>query len=149
MSTNNDKYLVLRGKNKDIYFIQKRVSKDISKIIGKDFIKKSLETKNIHIARQKRDEILYELEKIALNKHDEDENNIKMHDSSNIYNDPIESKPEKEQEFSNSEKIFSSNHKKNSIFSFRIPKKEDLIVNIDKYIPISIVILTLIVAFVA
>ena len=127
MSTNNDKYLVLRGKNKDIYFIQKRVSKDISKIIGKDFIKKSLETKNIHIARQKRDEILYELEKIALNKHDEDENNIKMHDSSNIYNDPIESKPEKEQEFSNSEKIFSSNHKKYSIFSFRIPKKEDLI----------------------
>ena len=126
-----------------------KLIKDISKIIGKDFIKKSLETKNIHIARQKRDEILYELEKIALNKHDEDENNIKMHDSSNIYNDPIESKPEKEQEFSNSEKIFSSNHKKYSIFSFRIPKKEDLIVNIDKYIPISIVILTLIVAFVA
>ena len=58
MSTNDDKYLVLRGKNKDIYFIQKRVSKDISSIIGKDFIKKSLETKNIHIARQKRDEIL-------------------------------------------------------------------------------------------
>ena len=149
MSTNNDKYLVLRGKNKDIYFIQKRVSKDISKIIGKDFIKKSLGTKNIDIARQKRDEILYELEKIALNKHDEDENNIKMHDSSNIYNEPIEDKLEKEQEFNNSEKIYSSNNKKYSIFSFRIPKKEDLVVNIDKYIPISIVILTLIVAFVA
>ena len=44
MSTNHDKYLVLRGKNKDIYFIQKRVSKKVSKIIGKDFIKKSLET---------------------------------------------------------------------------------------------------------
>jgi len=149
MSTNNDKYLVLRGKNKDIYFIQKRVSKDISKIIGKDFIKKSLETKNLHIARQKRDEILYELEKIALNKHDVDENNVKIHDSSNIYNEPIEDKPEKEQEFNNSKKIYSSNNKKYSIFSFRIPKKEDLIVNIDKYIPISIVILTLIVAFVA
>ena len=25
MSTNDDKYLVLRGKNKDIYFIQKRI----------------------------------------------------------------------------------------------------------------------------
>ena len=149
MSTNNDKYLVLRGKNKDIYFIQKRVSKDISKIIGKDFIKKSLETKNIHVARQKRDEILYELEKIALNKHDVDENNVKIHDSSNIYNEPIEDKLEKEQEFNNSEKIYSSNNKKYSIFSFRIPKKEDLVVNIDKYIPISIVILTLIVAFVA
>ena len=149
MSTNDDKYLVLRGKNKDIYFIQKRVSKDISSIIGKDFIKKSLETKNIHIARQKRDEILHELDKIAINKHDEDENNVKMHDSSNIYNVPIEDKPEKEQEFSNSEKVFSSNNKKYSIFSFKIPKKEDLLVNIDKYIPISIVILTLIVAFVA
>ena len=64
MSTNmkeNDKYLVLRGKNKDIYFIQKRVSKKVASIIGKDFIKKSLETDNIDIARSKRDEILKEL----------------------------------------------------------------------------------------
>ena len=58
MSTNHDKYLVLRGKNKDIYFIQKRLSKEMSKIIGKEFIKKSLETTDIHIARQKRDKIL-------------------------------------------------------------------------------------------
>ena len=50
MSTNENKYLVLRGKNKDIYFIQKRVSKDISKIIGKEFIKKSLGTSNIHLS---------------------------------------------------------------------------------------------------
>ena len=57
----NDKYLVLRGKNKDIYFIQKRVSKKVASIIGKDFIKKSLETDNIDIARSKRDEILKEL----------------------------------------------------------------------------------------
>ena len=64
MSTNmkeNDKYLVLRGKNKDIYFIQKRVSKKVASIIGKDFIKKSLETDNIDIARSKRDVILKEL----------------------------------------------------------------------------------------
>ena len=26
MSTNNEKYLVLRGKNRDIYFIQKRLT---------------------------------------------------------------------------------------------------------------------------
>ena len=61
MSTNHDKYLVLRGKNKDIYFIQKRLSKEMSKIIGKEFIKKSLETTDILIARQKRDNILEEL----------------------------------------------------------------------------------------
>jgi len=61
MSTNDDKYLVLRGKNKDIYFIQKRVSRKISEIIGKDFIKKSLETSDILIARAKRDKILAEL----------------------------------------------------------------------------------------
>ena len=149
MSTDDNKYLVLRGKNKDIYFIQKRVSKDISRIIGKDFIKKSLETKNIHVARQKRDEILNDLEKIALNKHEEDKNNLKLYDSTDIYDVPIEDKPQKEAEYDDSEKIFSSNNKKYSFFSFKIPKKEDLIVNIDKYIPISIVILTLIVASVA
>mgnify|MGYP001226408773 CR=1 FL=1 len=64
MSTNKDKYLVLRGKNKNIYFIQKRVSKKISSIIGKDFIKKSLETGDIYIARKKRDAILEELNEI-------------------------------------------------------------------------------------
>ena len=41
MSTNKQKYLVLRGKNKDIYFIQKRLSKEQAAIYGKDFIKKS------------------------------------------------------------------------------------------------------------
>jgi hypothetical protein len=61
MSTNDDKYLVLRGKNKDIYFIQKRVSRKVSEVIGKDFIKKSLETSDILIARIKRDKILAEL----------------------------------------------------------------------------------------
>ena len=67
MSIDNNKYLVLRGKNKDIYFIQKRLSKNLSKILGKDFIKKSLETKNIDIAIKKRDEILAELDLIAKN----------------------------------------------------------------------------------
>ena len=76
MSTNNDKYLVLRGKNKDIYFIQKRVSRKVSKLIGKDFIKKSLETSDILIARAKRDKILAELASIeAMSTNNEDQIN--------------------------------------------------------------------------
>jgi len=76
MSTNDDKYLVLRGKNKDIYFIQKRVSRKVSKLIGKDFIKKSLETSDILIARAKRDKILAELDSIeAMSTNNEDQIN--------------------------------------------------------------------------
>ena len=66
MSTNDDKYLVLRGKNKDIYFIQKRLSKGLSSLIGKDFIKKSLETTNLEEAREKRDMILNELKELEI-----------------------------------------------------------------------------------
>ena len=84
MSTNEDKYLVLRGKNKDIYFIQKRVSKDISKVIGKEFIKKSLGTSNIHIARQKRDQILKELEEISSKVTLDKENIVENEDSMDI-----------------------------------------------------------------
>ena len=76
MSTNDDKYLVLRGKNKDIYFIQKRVSRKVSKLIGKDFIKKSLETSDIFIARAKSDKILAELASIeAMSTNNEDQIN--------------------------------------------------------------------------
>jgi hypothetical protein len=76
MSTNDDKYLVLRGKNKDIYFIQKRVSRKVSNLIGKDFIKKSLETSDIFIARAKRDKILAELASIeAMSTNNEDQIN--------------------------------------------------------------------------
>ena len=66
MSTNDDKYLVLRGKNKDIYFIQKRLSKGLSSLIGKDFVKKSLETTNLEEAREKRDMILNELKELEI-----------------------------------------------------------------------------------
>ncbi len=146
MSTNDDKYLVLRGKNKDIYFIQKRLSKDISKIIGKEFIKKSLETTDIHIARQKRDKIIEELEQIVLNSSLNQEN---MHYSSEIYNVPIE----KESINTLKNDILENNSKtkndKFAIFSLKIPNKEDLIENIDKFIPIGIVILTLFIAFIA
>ena len=146
MSTNDDKYLVLRGKNKDIYFIQKRLSKDISKIIGKEFIKKSLETTDIHIARQKRDKIIEELEQIVLNSSLNQEN---MHYSSEIYNVPIEKESINTLENDILENNSKTKNNKFAIFSLKIPNKEDLIENIDKFIPIGIVILTLFIAFVA
>ena len=145
MSTNDDKYLVLRGKNKDIYFIQKRLSKDISKIIGKEFIKKSLETTDIHIARQKRDKIIEELEQIALNSSINQEN---MDYSNEIYNVPIEKESINTLENDILENNSKTKNNKFAIFSLKIPNKEDLIENIDKFIPIGIVILTLFIAFV-
>ena len=145
MSTNHDKYLVLRGKNKDIYFIQKRLSKDISKIIGKEFIKKSLETTDIHIARQKRDKILEELEQIALNSSNNEEN---LQYSSENYTVPMK----KESVSTNYYSILEHNSKtkSNKLLNFSLKKlnKEDLIENIDRAIPIGIVILTLFIAFV-
>jgi len=148
MSTNDDKYLVLRGKNKDIYFIQKRVSKDISKIIGKEFIKKSLETTDIVIARQKRDQILQELEEIASNVTTEQENTLKIEDSEDVINVRMNKKPEITHELSNVDHEINTKKKKFNIFSLKLPSREELIVNIDKFIPIGIVILTLFIAFV-
>jgi hypothetical protein len=138
MSTNEDKYLVLRGKNKDIYFIQKRVSKDISKIIGKEFIKKSLGTSNIHIARQKRDQILKELEEISSKVTLDKENTIENEDSIDIVSVTTNKNSE-----------IGTKKQKFNIFSLKLPNnKEELIMNIDKFIPIGIVILTLFIAFV-
>ena len=145
MSTNHDKYLVLRGKNKDIYFIQKRLSKEMSSIIGKEFIKKSLETTDIHIARQKRDKILEELEQIALNSSNNKEN---LQYSSENYSVPMK----KESVSTNHYSILEHNSKTkgNKLLNFSLKKlnKEDLIENIDRAIPIGIVILTLFIAFV-
>lgn len=145
MSTNHDKYLVLRGKNKDIYFIQKRLSKEISKIIGKEFIKKSLETTDIHIARQKRDKILEELEQIALNSSNNKEN---LQYSSENYSVPMKKEPVSTNDHSILE--HNSKTKSNKLLNFSLKKlnKEDLIENIDRAIPIGIVILTLFIAFV-
>ena len=145
MSTNHDKYLVLRGKNKDIYFIQKRLSKDMSKIIGKEFIKKSLETTDIQIARQKRDKILEELEQMALNSSNNEEN---LQYSSENYTVPME----KESVSTHDSSVLEHNSKteSNKLLNFSLKKlnKEDLIENIDRFIPIGIVILTLFIAFV-
>ena len=145
MSTNHDKYLVLRGKNKNIYFIQKRLSKEMSKIIGKEFIKKSLETKDIHIARQKRDKILEELEQIALNSSNNKEN---LQYSSKNYPVPMKKESVSTDHYSILE--HNSKTKSNKLLNFSLKKlnKEDLIENIDRAIPIGIVILTLFIAFV-
>ena len=145
MSTNHDKYLVLRGKNKDIYFIQKRLSKDMSKIMGKEFIKKSLETTDIHIARQKRDKILEELEQIALNSSNNEEN---LQYSSENQTVPMEKESVSTHDYSILE--HTSKTKSNKLLNFSLKKlnKEDLIENIDRLIPIGIVILTLFIAFV-
>ena len=149
MSTNDDKYLVLRGKNKDIYFIQKRVSKDISKIIGKEFIKKSLETTNIHIARQKRDQILKELEEISSKVTLDKENIIKNEDSKDIVGETTSKNAEINHERDKMEDEISTKKQKFNIFPLNLPNnKEELIMNIDKFIPIGIVILTLFIAFV-
>ena len=145
MSTNHDKYLVLRGKNKDIYFIQKRLSKDMSKILGKEFIKKSLETTDIQIARQKRDKILEELEQIALNSSNNEEN---LQYSSENQTVPMEKESVSTHDYSILE--HTSKTKSNKLLNFSLKKlnKEDLIENIDRFIPIGIVILTLFIAFV-
>jgi len=148
MSTNDDKYLVLRGKNKDIYFIQKRVSRDISNIIGKEFIKKSLETTDIVIARQKRDQILKELEEIASKASTDQENTSEIEDSEDVINVPINKKTNITYELNNIDHEINTKKRKFSIFSLKLPNREELIVNIDKFIPIGIVILTLFITFV-
>ena len=147
MNGDDNKYLVLRGKNKDIYFIQKRLPKNLSNIIGKDFIKKSLETKNIDIARKKRDEILAELDLLSKNAANEVNitNNI---DKSLDYTD-LNAHEHKNVKF---EDILDKNEGKNSNYSKLINFSwniKDLIMKIDKLIPIAILVLTLLIAFVA
>ena len=151
MSTNHDKYLVLRGKNKDIYFIQKRVSKKVSKIIGKDFIKKSLETSDIKVARDKRDEILAELV------------SIEAMSTNNRYveNDNLEDKIMSNESISGVSNENAKNITKNSekdgfleeyldmdyIKSLRLPTKDSLIEAFDNNLLILLVIGVMIVFF--
>ena len=160
MSTNNDKYLVLRGKNKDIYFIQKRLSKEQALILGKDFIKKSLETTDIYVAREKRDKMLKELEDLTPNNQDISYNSYNSYniDRSTINN---EESHQNELKINNNSVPIEENHKNTAyeykkdnrytIFSLKVPKfpdKDDLIIKIDNIIPITIAILTLFIAFI-
>ena len=171
MSTNNAKYLVLRGKNKDIYFIQKRLTKSQSLIIGKDFIKKSLETKSLEEAIAKRDKILSELDQMELNINVQE--NINMND--NIPKKSIEYTSNMNENSNNDEKSENvennmtisdidmgtnedisnnsiSEDKKNTLFTLemlKLPNKEDLVAKIDKLIPIAILFITLFIALIA
>ena len=147
MNSDDNKYLVLRGKNKDIYFIQKRLPKNLSNIIGKDFIKKSLETKNIDIARKKRDEILAELD--LLSKNAAGEVNITNNIDKLLYFTELNALEQKNTKF---EEVLDKNESKNSNYSKLISFSwniKDLIMKIDKLIPIAILVLTLLIAFVA
>ena len=151
MSTNHDKYLVLRGKNKNIYFIQKRVSKKISSIIGKDFIKKSLETEDIHIAREKRDAILEELNEIEKNvtKYDiKAQNNVPISGELNLSNEYIkditkthtENVPIDIKEENHEYKIENLRSKKRN--------REAILQKIDNLTPIGIIIIIILVLFI-
>jgi len=171
MSTNNAKYLVLRGKNKDIYFIQKRLTKSQSLIIGKDFIKKSLETKSLEEAIAKRDKILSELDQMELNINVQE--NINMND--NIPKKNIEYTADMNENSNNDKKLENvennmtisdidmgtnedisnnsiSEDKKNTLSTLemlKLPNKEDLVAKIDKLIPIAILFITLFIALIA
>ena len=167
MST-NDKYLVLRGKNKDIYFIQKRVSKKISSIIGKEFIKKSLETSNIIIARERRDKLLdelNELEKKYTNidvpieisnielKKDNDvpiksiSASINVNNSTDyVNNDTVENKNVPTNEINSNENEDESDGYFSFIDYSKLPKKDDILAFIDKITPIGIIFLMIFVS---
>ena len=146
MSTNNDKYLVLRGKNKDIYFIQKRLSREQALILGKDFIKKSLETSDINVARAKRDEILEEL---LTYESSEYTNEIAKLDKNSINTSNITTLNEKTHieteidDFKADKESYSSF----KLSELELPTKESLIKTIDAFIPISLVIITLLITY--
>ena len=146
MSTNNDKYLVLRGKNKDIYFIQKRVSKKVSSIIGRDFIKKSLETSDINVARAKRDEILKEL---LTYESSEYSNEFAKLDKKTINTSNKTTLTEKTpiQKEIDDVKTDEGSYSTFKINELEIPTKESLIKKIDAFIPISLVIITLLITY--
>ena len=146
MSTNDDKYLVLRGKNKDIYFIQKRVSKKVSLVIGRDFIKKSLGTSDINVARAKRDEILEEL--LTYESSETSNNFIKLEENlinnQNKINSTESEHIQAEIDTVKANDAISNNFKLNEL---EMPTKESLIKKIDAFIPITLVIITLIITY--
>ena len=158
MSTKIDKYLVLRGKNKDIYFIQKRLSKEQSSILGYDFIKKSLETTDLSIAIAKRDKILSDLDniskKLALeSKFTDDIDNIRINES-NIYKESNDFDKNTDNLEKRHQEMDTKNKKEDiyTIFSIKIPKlpqREEIVSKIDSYVPIIIVFLTLFVVLIA
>ena len=158
MSTKIDKYLVLRGKNKDIYFIQKRLSKEQSSILGYDFIKKSLETTDLSIAIAKRDKILSDLDNISKKlpleaKFTDDIDNIRVNES-NIYKESNDFDKNTDNLEKKHQEMGTKNKREDiyTIFSIKIPKlpqREEIVSKIDSFVPIIIVFLTLFVVLIA
>ena len=158
MSTKIDKYLVLRGKNKDIYFIQKRLSKEQSSILGYDFIKKSLETTDLSIAIAKRDKILSDRDNISKTlaleaNFTDDIDNIRIN-KSNIYKESNDFDKNTDNLEKKHQEMGTKNKKEDiyTIFSIKIPKlpqREEIVSKIDSYVPIIIVFLTLFVVLIA
>jgi len=146
MSTNNDRYLVLRGKNKDIYFIQKRVSKKVSSLIGKDFIKKSLETSDINVARAKRDEILKELMTYESSEYSNEFAKLDKN-SINTSNKTTLNEKTRIQTEIDDVKTVEGSYSTFKINELEIPTKESIIKTIDAFIPISLVIITLLITY--
>ena len=64
MPTISDKHLRLRGKNKDIYFLEFRVPTLIQPLLKKKTISQSLETSDIRVARAKRDDFMVEIKQL-------------------------------------------------------------------------------------
>lgn len=146
MSTNNDKYLVLRGKNKDIYFIQKRVSKKVSSIIGKDFIKKSLETSDINVARAKRDEILKELLTYESSEYSNEFAKLDKNSINTLNKTTLTEKTRIQTEIDDVKTVEGS-YSTFKINELEIPAKESIIKTIDAFIPIFLVIITLLITY--
>tara|TARA_B100000902_G_scaffold1903_1_gene2469 strand:- start:14761 stop:15228 length:468 start_codon:yes stop_codon:yes gene_type:complete len=152
MVENDDKYLVLRGKNNDIYFIQKRVSKKVSEIIGKDFIKKSLETSNIIEARAKRDKILAELASLeAMSTSSSNQNNSITEDKLmqdkhfNVQNPMREDNMVNKSD--NNESFLDEYLDMDYIRSLRLPSKDELIDKFDNNLLILLILGVMAVTF--
>ena len=64
MTEITEKYLTLRGANNDIYFFQKRVSEKVAVIIGTNFVKTSLTTKDLSEAITSRDDLVNALNEL-------------------------------------------------------------------------------------
>ena len=60
----NNKYLTLKGRNKDTWYIQIRAPKHLQSIAKQTFIKQSTKTSDIKQARKKRDEVLGQLKSL-------------------------------------------------------------------------------------
>jgi hypothetical protein len=60
--SNENHNLTLKGSNKDIWYVVKRVPQSIRFLIDKPFINKSTGTSDIRLARKQRDEILSQID---------------------------------------------------------------------------------------